>query len=229
MPSSLKRSATIIVALLFLPLCFVEVFAGLVRLLMWWQSQQPSQYYVAYQYLYDGIPWVVIGVGGIVGSTAVLSNRSRSPRWLCLPVLALLHFIFVPLSNGWFFHKAIHPMSERPIQIASERSRQDLGAISRELTERAKLTGFFSCNPLKLDRPSAFALNGQTLPYELWCVPAELAKQGVAPVRPATIAMTVSADGKEAWFRVTSLKEEADISATWLRLHGDVFVEHRKL
>jgi hypothetical protein len=122
------------------------------RILMWWSTRQPDRYYVSYPYLQDGIPWMILGTAGIVGSATILSGRSKSNRWLWLPTLALLYFMLPPLhaQGGWFFHRAIHPMTGRPVQIAMERSFWDLTTISSRLVDRAKSAGAFTCQAEKL-------------------------------------------------------------------------------
>lgn len=101
--------------------------------------------------------------------------------------------------------------------------------ISYELTQQAQVDGFYRCSSAQLGELSAFAVNGRQLPYELRCVSTDSDMKSIAPARPATVTMAVSTDGKEAWFRMTTLVSEAGTSADWLRRYGDVLVQHRKL
>jgi len=207
----------------------MEILSGSGRVYMWWLTQQSGNYYVAYSYLHEGVPWMLVGTAGIVGSAVILAGRSKSNRWLWLPALGLLYVILAPLQGGWFFHRAIHPMTGRPVEIAMDRTFWDLTRISSGLVERAKSAGVFACQDEKFDRGSPFASNGLSLDYELRCLPADYDKKSGVPFRPGTVAMSVSADGREAWFSVTSLRSEADTSAVWLRRHGEIVSFHRSL
>lgn len=122
---------------------------------------------------------MILGTAGIVGSAAILSGRSKSNRWLWLPTVAFLYFMLPPLhaQGGWFFHRAVHPMTGRPIEIAIERTFWDLTSISSGLVERAKSAGVFACQAEKFDRGSPFASNGLSLDYELQCLPADYDKK----------------------------------------------------
>lgn len=225
----LPRSVVIACAFLLLVPCLIEFLAGAARILMWWSTRQPDHYNVTCQYLHDGITWTILGAAGIVGSSAILFGCSRSNRWLWLPTVGLLYFILAPLAGGWFFHRAIHPMAGRPLEIAMERTFRDLSTISSEVVDRAKSAGMFTCHSGPLDRGSAFESNGMTLDYQIKCLPTNIDRQARIPFPPGTIAMSVSADGREAWFSVTSLKNEADTSAVWLRRQGEILPFHRSL
>lgn len=227
MLSFLKRSVVIVSAILLLLPCLMEILAGSIRVHMWWLTQQPGNYYVSYSYLQDGIPWMIVGIAGVVGSAVILSGRSKSNRWLWLPTIGLLYVILAPLKGGWFVHRAIHPMEGRPVLIAMERTFWDLSTISHELVNRAKSTGVFSCQTEKFDTGSPFASNGLTLQYELGCLPVDFDKRAPVPFRPGTVVMSVSADGGQAWFSVTSLPSEAGTSAVWTRRHGEIVSFHR--
>ena len=218
-------------AILLLIPCLMAILVGSTRIFMWWSTRQPDHYYVLYPYLQDGIPWMILGTAGIVGSAAILSGRSKSNRWLWLPTVGLLYFMLPPLhaQGMWFFHRAIHPMTGRPVEIAVERTLRDVNMISSELMVQAQSAGVFTCHTKKLDRASAFASNGLTLGYELQCLPADFDKKARLPFRPGTVAMSVSADGREAWFSVTSLRSEVETSAVWLRRHGEIVSLHRSL
>jgi hypothetical protein len=231
MLSFLKRSVVIACALVLLLPCLMAILVGSTRILMWWSTQQPDRYYVSYPYLQDGIPWMIVGTAGIVGSATILSGRSKSNRWLWLPIVALLYFMLPPLhaQGGWFFHRAIHPMTGRPVEIAMERTLWDLNMITSELNEQAKSAGAFTCQAEKLDRGSPFASNGLSLDYELQCLPGDFDKKARVPVHPGTVAMSVSADGREAWFSVTSLRSEVGTSAVWLSRYGEIVSFHRSL
>ena len=230
MLSFLKRSVVIACALFLLVPCLMEILVGSTRVHMWWLTQQPGNYYVAYSYLHDGVPWMIVGTAGIVGSAVVLSGRSKSNRWLLLPTLGLLYLILAPLLHGgWFVHRAIHPMTGRPVEIAMERTLWDLTTISSELVDRAKSAGVFNCQAKKLDRGSPFASNGLSLDYELQCLPTNFDKNALVPFRPGTVAMSVSENGREAWFSVTSLRSEVETSAVWLHRHGEIVSFHRSL
>ena len=216
-------------ALLLMPPCLMEILAGSIRLHMWWLTQQPANYYVSYSYLQDGIPWMIVGIAGVVGSAVILSGRSKSNRWLWLPTVGLLYVILTPLQGGWFVSRAIHPMHGRPVLIAMDRMFWDLTTISHGLVDRAKSAGVFTCEAEKFEAGSPFALNGLTLEYELGCLSGDFDKKTAASFRPGTIVMSVSSDGSQAWFRATSLPGEAGTSAVWLHRHGEVVSFHRTI
>jgi hypothetical protein len=158
------------------------------------------------------------GAVGIIGSVAVLGNRSRTKHWLWLPFATTFYCLLVPFTQGWFFHLAIHPMDGRPLFWATEMTRRDLLTISWRVTEAAETAGRFSCTPGGLKRPSRFAFAGDTLDYDMRCVMrgAPGLITAVPSERPAIITMVVSQDGTEAWFSVTTLTVNADMTAAWL-------------
>jgi hypothetical protein len=119
-------------------------------------------------------------------------------------------------------------MDGRPLFWATEMTQRDLLTISSRATDAAEAAGRFSCIPGNLNRPSRFAFDGDTLDYEIRCLMVRRADLITAhpPERPATITMEVNQDGSEAWFSVTTLRENADMSATWLtrRDHNKLIV-----
>ena len=69
--------------------------------------QATRQYAGDHPYLSDALPWMAMGLIGIIGSFAVLTNSRRTLRWLWLPVVALVYCTLLPLQqeHGFFFHR----------------------------------------------------------------------------------------------------------------------------
>jgi len=157
--------------LLLMPSAYAFVVGG-GRLALWSMAQQPNQYAVAYPYLADAVPWMALGLLGLIDSIAVITSGQRSWRWLWLPAVTLLYYLLFPLlpSYGWFFHRAHHPMSSQPIEWAQDLTRFDFRRITGDLTVKAKSRGEFSCPGDDLKVPSRFMAGGQTLVYEVRCV-----------------------------------------------------------
>lgn len=73
------------------------VFAvGNERLVHWLMAQEPNRYAVAYPYLWDAVPWMALGLLGLIGSLAVITSGKRSWRWLWFPTVTLLYRFLVP-------------------------------------------------------------------------------------------------------------------------------------
>jgi hypothetical protein len=114
-----------------------------------------------------------------------------------------------------------NPNDGRPVEIAMERAFWDLTTISLGLVDGAKSAGVFTCQAEKFNRDSPFASNGLTLDYELQCLPTDYDKKARVLFRPGTVTMSLSADGREARFSVTSLRSEVETCAVWLSRHGE--------
>ena len=200
------------------------------RLALWWMAQQPNQYAVAYPYLLDAVPWMALGLLGLIGSIAVITSGERSWRWLWFPALTLFYCLVLSSlqpNYRWFFHHAHHPMSTLPIHWAQDRTRQDFLQITGALTEQARSRGGFSCPGDDLKVPSRFTSGGKTLVYQVWCAEAARRKVLNPPSRPATILMSISEDRQHAWFQATTLTYDIGGAVTWLSNYGGVdFVIH---
>lgn len=211
----------------------VYVFAvGNERLVHWMMAQEPNRYAVVYPYLWDAVPWMVLGLLGLVGSLAVMISGKRSWHWLWCPTMTLLYVLLVPFqpSYDWFLHRAEHPMSSQPIAWARDMTRHDFRHITEDLTVQAESRGEFVCPIDDLKVPSRFMLNGQTLVYEVRCVEGVLHKEINPPTRPAIIVMSISKNRHEAWFQVTTLTQNAGEAATWVsNWGGQEFVIHRSI
>jgi hypothetical protein len=217
--------------LLIIPSIYVFL-VGNERLIHWLRAQEPNRYAVAYPYLSDAVPWMALGLLGLIGSLAVMTSRHRSWRWLWLPSATTLYVVLVPLqpSYGWFFHRADHPMSSQPIAWARDMTRYDFRHIAGDLTAQAKARGEFFCPEDDPTVPSRFMLNGQILPYEVRCIERALGKAINPPMRPAIIVMSISEDRQKAWFQVTTLIHNAGEAVTWVSNWGrQEFVIHQSL
>ena len=229
----LKRLGGLSLAiLLIMPSGYVFAVGG-GRLALWSMAQQPNQYAVAYPYLLDAVPWMALGLLGLIGSLAVITSGQRSWRWLWFPAVTLLYCIVLsPLqpNYGWFFHHAHHPMSTLPIVWAQDLTRHDFLRITGDLTEKAKSRGGFSCPGNDLNAPSRFMSGGQILPYEVQCVQPAFRKAARLPSRPAIIMMRVSEDRQEAWFQVTTLVHDTGDVINWVpNFGGQDYVTHRSI
>ena len=228
----LKRLVGLCLAVLLLGTSGYVFFVGLGRLALWYGAQQPNQYAVAYPYLADAVPWMALGLFGLVGSLAVITSGQRSLRWLWFPALTLLYCILVVFQPryGWFVHHAHHPMSTLPIAWAQDLSRWDFMQLTADLTKKASSRGAFSCPGNDVKAPSRFMSGGQILMYEVQCAAAVLGKVPNPPTRPAIIFMSVSEDRVEAEFRVTTLVHTTGELVTWLSNYGGVdFVIHESI
>ncbi len=218
----LKRLGGLSLAvLLIMPSGYAFVVGG-GRLALWSMAQQPNQYAVAYPYLADAVPWMALGLLGLIGSLAVITSGQRSWRWLWFPAVTLLYCLLFPLlpSYGWFFHRAHHPMSSQPIEWAQDLTRYDFRRITGDLTVKAKSRGGFSCPGDDLKVPSRFMSGGQTLVYEVRCVDRAIRNAISPPTRPAIILMRISEDRQEAWFQVTTLMNDTGEWVTWVSNYG---------
>jgi hypothetical protein len=196
-------------------------------------AQQPNQYAVAYPYLLDAVPWMALGLLGIIGSLAVITSGQRSLRWLLFPAMTLLYCLVPsPLqpNSGWFFHHASHPMNTLPIAWAQDRTRWDFLQITGDLTKKAKSRGAFLCPGDDPKVPSHFTWGGQTLVYEVRCADRSRRKALNPPMRPAIILTGISEDRQEAWFQATTLSDDMGGVVTWLSNYGGVdFLIHESL
>jgi len=218
----LKRLGGLSLAvLLIMPSGYAFVVGG-GRLALWSMAQQPNQYAVAYPYLADAVPWMALGLLGLIGSLGVITSWQRSWRWLWFPAVTLLYCLLFPLlpSYGWFFHRAHHPMSSQPIEWAQDLTRWDFRRITGDLTVKAKSRGGFSCPGDDLKVPSRFMSGGQTLVYEVRCVDRDIRNAISPPTRPAIILMRISEDRQEAWFQVTTLMNDTGEWVTWVSNYG---------
>lgn len=229
----LKRLCSLCLAVLLLSLSGYVFALGGGRLALWWMAQQPNQYAVAYPYLLDAVPWMALGLLGLIGSLAVITSGQRSLRWLLFPAMTLLYCIVLsPLqpNYGWFFHHARHPMSTLPIAWAQDRTRWDFLQLTGALTKKAKSRGEFSCPDDALKVPSHFTSGGQTLVYEVRCVDLGSRNAISPPTRPAVIVMRISKDRQVAWFQATTLMHDMGGAVTWLSNYGGVdFVLHESI
>lgn len=214
--------------LLFIPSgCAFE--AGSRRLALWSMAQEPNQYAVAYPYLWDAVPWMTLGLLGLIGSLAVLISGKRSWHWLWFPTVTLLYNVLVLFqpNYGWFLHRALHPMSSPPIAWAQDVTRHDFLRITGELRTQAAYRGEFVCPRDDVKDASRFMFGGQTLLYEVHCVDGTLRTPISLPTRPATIVMRISKDRHEAWFQVTRLMYDTGEGTTWVsNWGGQDFVIH---
>jgi hypothetical protein len=228
----LKRLGGLCLAvLLIVPSAYAFIIGG-GRLALWWTAQQPSQYAVAYPYLADAVPWMALGLVGLIGSLAVITSGQRSLRWLWFPAVTLLYCLLSPLQQnyGWFFHRAIHPMNHQPIEWAQDLTRHDFLRITGVLTVKAKSKGGFSCPGDDLKVPSRFMSGGHLLMYEVRCVDRALRNPPSLPTRPAIILMRISEDSQEAWFQVTTLMHDTGEAVTWVSNYGGQdFVIHESI
>lgn len=218
----LKRLGGLSLAvLLIMPSGYAFVEGG-GRLALWSMAQQPNQYAVAYPYLADAVPWMALGLLGLIGSLAIITSGQRSWRWLWFPAVTLLYSLLFPLlpSYGWFFHHARHPMGSQPIEWAQDVTRWDFRRITGDLTVKAKSRGGFSCPGDDLKVPSRFMLGGQTLVYEVRCVDGAIRNAISPPTRPAIILMRISEDRQEAWFQATTLMNDTGEWVTWVSNYG---------
>jgi hypothetical protein len=229
----LKRLVGLSLAILLIMPSGYTFIVGGGRLALWSMAQQPNQYAVAYPYLLDAVPWMALGLLGLIGSLAVITSGQRSLRWLLFPAVTLLYCIVLsPLqpNYGWFFHHAHHPMSTMPIVWAQDLTRHDFLQITGDLTEKAKSRGAFSCPGDGLKVPSRFISGGQILMYEVRCADRARRKALNPPTRPGIILIRISEDRQEAWFQATTLTDDMGGAVTWLSNYGGVdFLIHESL
>jgi hypothetical protein len=196
-------------------------------------AQQPNRYAAAYPYLTDAIPWMGLGLLGLIGSLAVTTSGERSLRWLWFPAVTLLYcliFILFQPNYGWFIHRALHPMASQPIEWAQDLTRRDFMRITWGLTVQAKSKGGFTCPGDELNVPSRFMVGGQILMYEVRCLHRPVRTVPNPPTRPAIIMMSVSADRQEAWFQVTTLVDDLSGFVIWAPNYGGQdFVIHQSI
>lgn len=229
----LKRLGGLSLAILLIMPSGYAFAVGGGRLALWSMAQQPNQYAVAYPYLLDAVPWMALGLLGLIGSLAVITSGQRSWRWLWFPAVTLLYCIVLsPLqpNYGWFFHHARHPMSTLPIEWAQDLTRHDFLRITGVLTAKAKSRGGFSCPGDDLKAPSRFMSSGQILTYEVRCADGALREALNPPTRPAVILMRISEDRQEAWFQATTLMHDMGGAVTWVSNYGGQdFVIHESI
>ena len=225
-----KRLSAIGLALLLGVPSGYALLTGGARLAIWSTARQPGQYAVDHPYLSDALPWMAMGLIGIIGSFAVLTNSRRTLRWLWLPVVTLVYCTLLPLQqeHGFFFHRATHPMVGLPIHWAHEMTRHDLDQITGTLAQQAINTGRFECPIERLSDRSRFTQAGESLAYTIQCTNIPGPNTPIVPSRPATIVMTVSQDEKEAWFRVSGLVSDTGGVTEWIKNYGgqDYIVHH---
>jgi len=228
----LKRLGGLCLAVLLIVPSAYALLMGGGRLVLWWTAQQPSQYAVAYPYLADAVPWMALGLLGLIGSLTVITSGQRSLRWLLFPATTALYCMLIPLQPGygWFFHLAIHPMNHQPIEWAKDLTRHDFQRITGVLAVKAKARGGFSCPSDDLKVPSRFMSGGQILMYEVRCVDRAFRNPPSPSTRPAIILMRISEDRQEAWFQVTTLVHDTGEVMGWVSNHGgQVFVIHESI
>jgi hypothetical protein len=221
----LKRLSALSIAILLLGPSAYVLFVGVGRLGLWYLAHQPNEYAVAYPYLLDAIPWMALGLLGLIGSLAVITSGERSWRWLWFPTLTLLYSLVLSSLQphyDWFFHHARHPMSTMPVVWAQDLTRHDFLQITGDLTEKARSRGEFSCPGDDLKVPSRFTSGGQTLLYQVRCADGARRKVLNPPSRPAIILMSISGDRQHAWFQASTLTYDIGGAVTWLSNYGGV-------
>ena len=225
-----KRLSAIGLALLLSVPSGCAILTGGARLAIWSTARQPHQYAVNYPYLSDAMPWMAMGLIGIIGSVAVLTSSRRRLWWLWLPVVTLVYCTLLPLQtkHGFFFHRATHPMVGLPIHWAQAMTRHDLNQITGILAQQAVSKGRFECPPESLSNRSRFIQAGALLSYTIQCTNQQSTNTPIVPLRPATIVMTVSQDEKEAWFRVSGLVSDTGGVTDLIKNYGgqDYIVHH---
>ncbi len=206
------------------------LLTGGARLALWSTPRQPHEYAVDYPYLSDAMPWIAMGLIGIIGSVAVLTSSRRRLWWLWLPVVTLVYCTLLPLQSkhGFFFHRATHPMVGLPIHWAQAMTRHDLNQITGTLAQQAISKGRFECPTASLSDRSRFTQGGGSLAYEIQCTNLQSPHTPIAPLRSATIVMTVSQDEKETWFRVSGLVSDTGGVTESIKNYGgyDYIVHH---
>ena len=226
----LKRLSAIGLALLLSVPSGCAFLTGSARLAIWSTARQPNEYAVDYPYLSDAMPWMAMGLIGVIGSFAVFINSRRTLWWLGLPVVTLLYCTLLPLQtqHGFFFHRATHPMVGLPVHWAQAMTRHHLDQITGTLARQAISQGRFQCSPAILSDHSRFTHGGASLAYTIQCTNLQNPNIPIVPLRPATIVMTVSQDEKEAWFRVSVLVSETGGVTEWIKNYGgyDYIVHH---
>lgn len=140
----------------------------------------------------------------------------------------LLHTVTPQSKHGFFFHRATHPMVGLPIHWAQAMTRHDLNQITGTLVQQAISKGRFECPTASLSDRSRFTQGGGSLAYEIQCTNLQSPHTPIAPLRPATIVMTVSQDEKEVWFRVSGLVSDTGGVTEWIKNYGgyDYIVHH---
>jgi hypothetical protein len=103
----LKRLSAIGLALLLSVPSGYALLTGGARLAIWSTLRQPGQYAVDHPYLSDAMPWMAMGLIGIIGSFAVLTNSRRTLRWLWLPVVTLVYCTLLPLQKEHDFFSIV--------------------------------------------------------------------------------------------------------------------------
>lgn len=225
-----KRLSVIGLALLLSVPSGCALLSGGARLAIWSTLRQSNQYAVDHPYLSDAIPWMAMGLIGIIGCVAVLTKGRRTLWWLWLPIMTLVYCTLLPLQtkHGFFFHRATHPMAGLPIHWAHAMTRHDFNQITGTLAERAISKGRFECPTDSLPSRSRFTQAGESLAYTIPCTNIPGPNTPIVPSRPATIVMTVSQDEKEAWFRVSGLVSDTGGVTEWIKNYGgqDYIVHH---
>ena len=197
---------------LLLPSLLVLI-AGLVNVFRWGMTLLPDRYYVAHPYLQEAAPWLTVGAFGLLGSVVFLRNPHRSKHWLWFPLFATLYALYVP--NAGHHHNIPHT-GGMSLDWVRTYTAWDLESRSIELWYSGLERGRFECPGGDESRRSRFGVNGQTLSYDMRCVSPELMTALPEPERPGVIVMAVSADGQEAWFRVSTLGWKSDHPVVWL-------------
>lgn len=200
-------------AVLLVP-SFIVCFVGALNLIRWSMTLVPDRFYVAYPYLEDATPWLTIGFLGLLGCAAILTNPMRSKHWIWLPVVATLYGIWMP--NWEIYGHGRRTMKGEPTEWVRTYIQSDLERRSVEAWYAAKEQGRFECPPSGEPSVSRFGLNGQTLLYEVRCVTRDLGTTVTIPERPGVIVMSVSPDGQEAWYRVSTLGHDPKHPVEWL-------------
>ena len=215
----LNRLGAVCLAIGLMGPCALALISGGGRLILWFSAQRPNHYASAYPFLADAVPWMALGLLGLLGSLAVITSGQRSLRWLWFPTVTLLYslvlIMFQP-NYHWFLHRATHPMVTEPVEWAKDRTRHDFRRITSGLTVAAKANGAFACPVDDLKMPSHFMVGGQILMYEVQCVERGLDDRPRPALRPALIVMTVSEDRREARFQVTTLADDMGQAVTWV-------------
>lgn len=206
-----RWACRLLAGFLLLPSLLVLI-VGLVNVFRWGMTLLPDRYYVTHPYLQEAAPWLIIGSFGLLGSAVFLRNPHRSKHWLWFPLFATLYALYVPNAD----HHHIPSKRGVPLDWVRTYTAWDLESRSIELWYSGRERGRFECPPPRESHLSRFGVNGQTLSYDVQCVSPERMTTLPVPERPGVIVMSVSADGQEAWFRVTTLGWNSEHPVVWL-------------
>ncbi|GKS59649.1 hypothetical protein YTPLAS18_31760 [Nitrospira sp.] len=180
----------------------------------WTTTQTPDRFYVPYPYLQESYPWLMVGVWGLLGSGAILIDPSRSKQWLWLPVVAMVFALVWPTYVQYGHTTSV--MGGDPVRWGRANIQRDIERQSPVWWRQAEKRGRFLCPPDTLPAANRFGINGRALPYEMQCAELDTFMDLAAPKRPGVIVMALSADGQEAWWRVTTLGHEPAQPVVWL-------------